>query len=293
MTALSGFIDLHSHTNESDGTLTPLELITLARTIGLDALSITDHDTFAGYDLARPIADGLGFDLMRGIELNTKLVLENGETRSPHLLAYFPANDPSAEFMTWLKKAQNDRRVRNHRLADALAARGVHVGVPEVEALGRSLAGRPHFARLLVEKGYARDFNDAFRRYLGEEAPTYVERESQSTVETIRMVRSGGGVPVIAHPIRLMLNATTERAVLEDFTDAGLLGLEVLHSEHTPELQVHYRHIASDLGLMPTGGSDFHGAAKPTVALGTGINDNIRVPREFLDQMRRFSLAAN
>ncbi|HEX4808980.1 MAG TPA: PHP domain-containing protein [Bryobacteraceae bacterium] len=289
MPALSGFIDLHSHTNESDGTLTPLELITLARTIGLDALAITDHDTFAGYDLARPIADRHGFDLIRGIELNTRFVLENGETRSPHLLAYFPGRDPSPGFMAWLKKAQTDRRTRNNRLADALAARGIEIGVSEVEALGRSLAGRPHFARLLVEKGYASDFGDAFRRYLGESAPTYVERESHSTVEAIQTVRAAGGVPVIAHPIRLSLDIADERKALADFTDAGLLGLEVFHSEHSPELQVHYRRIADELGLIPTGGSDFHGAVKPKVALGTGINDNIRVPREFLDHMRLVS----
>ena len=292
MSALSGFIDLHSHTNESDGTLAPLELITLARTIGLDALAITDHDTFAGYDQALPIAQRDEFDLLRGIELNTKLVLENGETRSPHLLAYFPSHEPSPEFMAWLKKAQDDRRTRNHRLADNLAARGVHIGVSEVEALGRSLAGRPHFARLLVERGYADDFGDAFRRYLGEEAPTYVERESQTTEDAIRMVRAGGGIPVIAHPVRLSLSAADERAILERFTQAGLLGLEVFHSEHGPELQVHYRRIADDLGLMPTGGSDFHGAVKPKVALGTGINDNIRVPRAFLDQMRTFRVSA-
>jgi hypothetical protein len=112
-------------------------------------------------------------------------------------------------------------------------------------------------------------------------------------VDTIRIVRAGGGIPVIAHPIRLSLDAATERAVLEKFASAGLLGLEVLHSEHTPELQVHYRRLASELDLMPTGGSDFHGTAKPKVALGTGINDNIRVPREFLDHMRAFSLAPN
>lgn len=289
MPALSGFIDLHAHTNESDGTLTPLELITLARTIGLDALAITDHDTFAGYDLARPIADRHGFDLVRGIELNTRLIFENGETRSPHLLAYFPWRDPSPEFMAWLTKAQDDRRTRNHRLADALAARGIEIGVSEVEALGRSLAGRPHFARLLVEKGYASDFGDAFRRYLGESAPTYVERESHTTAEAIQTVREGGGIPVIAHPVRLALDIAEERRALADFTDAGLLGLEVFHSEHSPELQVHYRRIADELGLMPTGGSDFHGAVKPKVTLGTGLNDNIRVPRAFLDHMRQMA----
>jgi hypothetical protein len=191
--------------------------------------------------------------------------------------------------MMWLRKAQDDRRTRNHRLADGLAARGIQIGVGEVEALGRSLAGRPHFARLLVEKGYARDFSDAFRRYLGEDAPTYVERESQSTVEAIQTVRAGGGIPVIAHPIRLSLDPAIERRVLTGFVEAGLLGLEVFHSEHTPELQVHYRRVADDLGLMPTGGSDFHGAVKPKVALGTGMNDNIRVPSAFLDSLRTFS----
>jgi predicted metal-dependent phosphoesterase TrpH len=284
---LSGFIDLHSHTNESDGTLTPLELVSLARTIGLDALAITDHDTFAGYEAALPIAEMYKFDLVRGIELNTKLVLENGQTRTPHLLAYFPSRDPSADFLVWLKKAQNDRRTRNHKLAEALAARGIQIDVGEVESMGRSLAGRPHFARLLVEKGYAHDFGDAFRKYLGEDAPTFVERESQPTVEAIRTVRAGGGIPVIAHPIRLSLEPAIERKVLAEFADAGLLGLEVFHSEHSPDLQVHYRRIADELGLMPTGGSDFHGAVKPTVALGRGIADNIRVPREFLVRMRK------
>ena len=130
-------------------------------------------------------------------------------------------------------------------------------------------------------------FGDAFRRYLGEDAPTYVERESQSTVEAIQTFVQAGAFPSSPTRFGFLSMSPTERSVLTQFTDAGLLGLEVFHSEHTPELQVHYRHIADDLGLLPTGGSDFHGSIKPKVALGTGLNDNIRVPRAFLDHMRQ------
>ena len=155
-----------------------------------------------------------------------------------------------------------------------------------VEARGRSMAGRPHFARILVEKGHAANSDDAFQRYIGETAPSYVERESQTTEEAIEIVRAGGGIPVVAHPVRLSLPHHIERQVLHHLKDAGLLGLEVYHSEHSPNLQAHYLRLADELKLLPTGGSDFHGAVKPGVKLGTGLRNNIRVPREFLERMR-------
>jgi predicted metal-dependent phosphoesterase TrpH len=148
------------------------------------------------------------------------------------------------------------------------------------------MAGRPHFARILVEKGYAANSEDAVQRYIGETAPSYVERESQTTEEAIEIVRAGGGIPVVAHPVRLALPHAIERQVLQHLKDAGLLGLEVYHSEHSPNLQAHYLRLADELKLLPTGGSDFHGAVKPGVKLGTGLRNNIRVPREFLDRMR-------
>lgn len=159
--------------------------------------------------------------------------------------------------------------------------------VEEVERRGKSLAGRVHFARILVEKGYAADPSDAFRRFLGEDAPTYVHRESKSSEEVIEIVRRGNGIPVVAHPIRLGMDRIAERELLIRLKDAGLLGLEIYHSEHPPELQAHYRQLAEELELLPTGGSDFHGSIKPDVDLGTGIRGNVRVPREFLDRMRR------
>jgi predicted metal-dependent phosphoesterase TrpH len=283
-----GFIDLHAHTNESDGSLTPQELVQLAKRNGLDALAITDHDTFAGYEKAIGFARDSGLELVRGIELNSRFHLtEDDQARYVHVLAYFPTNDPSADFHTWLDDQRADRRSRNRKLVDALQHRGLDVTLQEVEARGRSLAGRPHFARILVEKGYAKNSDDAFRRYIGEEAPSYVQRESKTTEEVVRIVAGGGGVPVIAHPIRIGLARDGEREVFLRLKREGLLGLEVYHSEHSPVLQAHYRKLAEELELLPTGGSDFHGEIKPDIELGSGFHDNVRVPREVLDRLRR------
>jgi predicted metal-dependent phosphoesterase TrpH len=284
---LAGFVDLHSHTNESDGTLTPAELVFLAKRIGLSAIAITDHDTFAGYEKAQPVAAEAGFDLLRGIELNSRLspAIDDNQ-RHVHVLAYFPSGAPVSDFSVWLAEEQDDRRTRNRRLIEALQKRGIEIALEEVESRGRSMAGRPHFARILVEKGYAADSDDAFQRYIGETAPSYIERQSQTTEEAIQIIRAGGGIPVVAHPVRLSLPQDVERQVFQQLKNAGLLGVEVYHSEHPPDLQAHYLRLADDLKLLPTGGSDFHGAVKPGVELGTGLNHNIRVPREFLDRMR-------
>jgi hypothetical protein len=282
-------IDLHSHTNASDGTLTPAELIALARRVNLVALSITDHDTFEGYDIALPIARAAGFDLVRGIELNSRLLMDGfSHSRFVHVLVYFPLREPTPEFHNWLAEQRADRRSRNEKLAKALQERGVDITLQEVEARGRTLAGRPHFARLLVEKGYVANFEDAFEKYLGEEAPSYVERESKTTEEVINLARQGGGIPVVAHPIRIGLARAVEHDVLTDLKQAGLVGLEVYHSDHPPALQAYYRDLAAELDLLPTGGSDFHGTVKPDIELGSGRAHNVNVPLEFLEGLRRF-----
>jgi len=279
-------IDLHSHTNASDGTFSPAELVLSAKRRGLSALAITDHDTFAGYEEALPVARAEEFELIRGIELNSRLRMGNKREQYVHLLAYWPGEEPTNEFNAWLEEEREDRRNRNQRLAEALGARGVEITLEEVEARGRSLAGRPHFARILVEKGYAEDNEDAFQKYLGESAPSYVERQSAPAEKVIQKVRKGGGFPVVAHPVRLAMDRDQEREVLMRLRAAGLLGLEIYHSEHSPALQAHYRQLAEEIGLLPTGGSDFHGAVKPDVELGAGRNGNVRVPFEFLERMR-------
>ena len=279
------YIDLHSHTNASDGSLPPGDLIQAALRAGLAALSITDHDTFDGFEKAVPHALESGLELVRGIELNSRLGLGKG-ARYVHILAYFLNGLPAGTFLQWLEEQRVDRRERNRRLIEALQAKGVSLTLDEVEAEGRSLTGRPHFARVLVAKGYATDSEDAFRRYIGESALMFVERQSPATAEVISAIRDAGGIPVVAHPVRLNLDRSAELEALAKMKDSGLMGLEVHHSDQGPELQHHYARVASDLSLIATGGSDFHGSVKPDIELGTGRANNVRVPLHVLSALR-------
>ena len=165
-------IDLHSHTDRSDGTFTPAELIAEAVRVGLNALAITDHDTFAGYDAAVPFAQAAGLELICGIELSTRY-----QGGSVHLLGYFPLTPPSKELRAWLAFMLEGRRDRNNRLIAKLQSLGVDITLAEVEAVGRTLTARPHFARVLVDKGYAKDIESAFDLYLDESARGFVQRQ--------------------------------------------------------------------------------------------------------------------
>jgi predicted metal-dependent phosphoesterase TrpH len=281
-------IDLHSHTNESDGTFTPLELVELAIERGLEALAISDHDTFAGYDQALPEARSRGLDLVCGIELSTRV--PGSKSRTVHLLAYFLRQPPPAEFRLWLEELIAGRRDRNQRLIASLREKGVEIDLAEVERLGRTLTGRPHFARVLIDKGYASNFDEAFRRYLGETAPTYVERYAPYVAVGIRRVLEAGGLPVLAHPIRLGIrDPGAEEVFIGELRDAGLRGIEVFHSDHRPADMLRYEGIARKYRLLVTGGSDFHGDVKPQISLGTGYNGNLNVPISVLNDLRAAS----
>lgn len=280
-------IDLHTHTYESDGTYSPAELIEAARALRLEALAITDHDTFAGYDQALPLAREHNFDLICGLEMNTRH--ESHRVFSIHMLVYFLHQPPPAEFRAWLEEILEGRRDRNRRLIRNLQEAGVDIELHEVEKMGRTLTGRPHFAKVLVNKGYAATAEDAFRRYLGENAPHYAERHGPDTTYAIERVRAAGGLPVLAHPVRLgVADPQREAKLIGDLRDAGMGGIEVHHSDHDKEDVERYARLAAKLGLAVTGGSDFHGAAKPGLSLGTGYGGNVQVPRSVLDGLRSF-----
>jgi predicted metal-dependent phosphoesterase TrpH len=277
-------IDLHSHTNESDGTFTPLELVELAVEHGVEALAISDHDTFAGYDQALPEAQVRGLDLICGIELSTR---DPRKARAVHLLAYFLRQPPPAEFRAWLAELIEGRRDRNRRLIESLREKGVEIELAEVERLGRTLTGRPHFARILMDKGYAANYDDAFRRYLGETAPTFVERHAPDVPVAIQRVLDAGGLPVLAHPIRLgMRDLNAEETFIRQLRDAGLRGIEVFHSDHRTADMDRYAGIARKYNLLVTGGSDFHGDIKPQISLGTGYRGNLNIPLTVLNDLR-------
>lgn len=275
-------IDLHSHTTESDGTLTPAELVQAAVDARLEALAITDHDTFAGYEAAVPFAREAGLDLRCGIELSTKI--NTGARRTVHLLGYFLKSAPASGFCQWLVRMQESRRDRNRRLAAKLQSMGMDVRLEEVEALGRTMAGRPHFARIMVAKGYAPNYRAAFDLYLDESASAYVDREEPSLEEGIRRIDEAGGITSIAHPVRLNLSADDEETLLARMAGQGLTALEAYHSDHGPAETERYLELARKYDLKVTGGSDFHGDNKPNVRLGSGPG-TLAIPRSLLDDL--------
>jgi predicted metal-dependent phosphoesterase TrpH len=278
-------IDLHSHTTASDGTTPPGDLIRLAGEAGLEALAITDHDTLAGYEEAVPAAAAAGLDLICGIEISTKLVDPGtGRKKTVHLLGYF-FDGPRPSFRDWIRTLQEYRRDRNRRLVAKLQSLGLDIDLAEVEAYGRSLTGRPHFARLLVRKGYVATVQQAFDQYLDESAKGFVFHETPTIEESVARVREGGGVASLAHPVRLARPVEEEIALIERLRDAGMQALEVHHSDHGPLEQERYFTLAQRFGLAVTGGSDFHGKNKPDVRLGVG-RGNVSVGREVLDRLR-------
>jgi predicted metal-dependent phosphoesterase TrpH len=182
------------------------------------------------------------------------------------------------------------RRDRNQRLITSLHQQGIDINLGEVERLGRTLTGRPHFARVLIQKGYVSSFDEAFRRYLGESAPSYVERFAPYVEVAIKRVIDAGGLPVLAHPIRLgFKDPKPEEKFIGELRDAGLRGIEVFHSDHRPADMERYAGVARKFNLAVSGGSDFHGDVKPQISLGTGNNKNLNIPKSVLDGMRAAS----
>lgn len=278
-------IDLHSHTDQSDGTFTPAELVAEASRVGLRALAITDHDTFAGYDAALPFAAESGLNLICGIELSTRY-----QGGSVHLLGYFPVTPPSGELRAWLAWVLEMRRDRNIRLIAKLQSLGLDITLAEVEKVGRTLTGRPHFAQVLVRKGYAKDLQNAFDVYLDESGRGFVQRQEVPMEEALERILRSGGVPSLAHPVRVAKNNWEKLAeYVEDLAGLGMRAIEVYHSDHSPENVSYYASLAERFHLGMTGGSDFHGANKPAISLGTGKHNNLHVPDALAEDLKKLA----
>ena len=271
-------IDLHSHTDESDGTFSPAQLIAAAEEGGIEVLAITDHDTFAGYDSAVSLAQAAGLELVCGIEISTKL-----HGHSAHLLGYFFQADGLHEFRDWVLDMQASRRERNVRLAARLRELGFDITIEEAERRGRGMTGRPHFAQIMVEKGYVANLRQAFDDYLDESATGYVFRREPQLIDAVARIRASGGIASLAHPVRVKGDVP---ALLPELCASGLNAIEAYHSDHDSKDVELYLGLAEQYGLLVTGGSDFHGAVKPGVRLGTGCDGNLQVPREVFERLR-------
>lgn len=258
-------IDLHTHSNRSDGTDTPTALVEKAAAQGLDILAITDHDSTAGWDEAQAAADCVGITLVRGIEISTML-----EGVSVHLLGYgFDPTDPP--LLAELRRILDGRDGRLPALVAKLAEHDMPLTVDDVVAQSGSAAasGRPHVADAMVAAGYVADRDEAFRDWLYDDGPVYVERYGTPLAQAVDLVRAAGGVTALAHPWARKGSRVLTPDVIADLAGSGLAGLEVDHNNHSADVRAELRDLAVDLDLAVTGSSDYHGTGKgPQFHLG-------------------------
>ena len=252
--ALASEIDLHIHSTFSDGVLNPTEIVDLAESQGLSAISITDHDTAAGTDEAMQRGRENGVEVISGIEISSW----HGDT-SMHILGYgFRYNEE--QFNSRLSLLQNGREVRNVRIIENLNRLGIKVDIDELLQYSEyGQTGRPHIARLLVDRGMTKSIDLAFKHYLRRGAAAYAERFRFSARDAVAMIRDAGGIAVLAHPTTLNPSLRSIPALLKDLQKVGLEGVEVYYPAHSPKAVKALLKMVADLGLLITGGSDFHG----------------------------------
>ncbi|MCS7042202.1 MAG: PHP domain-containing protein [Bryobacteraceae bacterium] len=279
-------IDLHTHSSLSDGTDSPAALVRLAAQLGLEALALTDHDTLAGVDEAAAESDRCGLEFIRGIEISARRADEPDELRrTVHVLGYF-FQPPHDGFSAWLESLHGRRRARNQAMARRLQALGYDVRLEEAEALARHVTARPHFAEVLVRKGYFPSVRAAIDALLAEGAPAYVEKEDPSPEECIARIRAAGGVASLAHPRRLnQQDPAAEERILRRLVDAGLAAIEVWHPDHDQRAASRYFQLARKYGLAVTGGSDYHGLRTPDLRPGDAGGARVRL--SVLHELRR------
>jgi hypothetical protein len=263
---LSECCDLHTHTTASDGSDRPEELIRLAARAGLKAIAVTDHDTIRGLDEAMGAGVDAGIEVIPGLELSA-----NSPHGDMHLLGYYMDTD-SAFLKDVLGRVQAARARRNPLILERLAQMGRPLSLKELEEMsGGGQIGRPHIARAMVRHGYVGSVGEAFARFLKKGAPAYAPKSILAPHEAIDAVHRAGGLAVLAHPISLACETATQldemvgRMALE-----GLDGMECYYSEHSRDFTRTCLAIALKYGLVATGGSDYHGSAKPQIALGRG-----------------------
>ncbi|MBW1988119.1 MAG: PHP domain-containing protein [Deltaproteobacteria bacterium] len=273
MASRDGGVDLHIHSTASDGSLSPREILAQAASLGLCAVSITDHDTVDGVRdaLAHGIPEPLAF--ATGVEISTVPPEPFNQDLTIHLLGYlFDADDPGLD--EELRVLKDARANRNPRIIQKLNELGLPISMEEVaEVAGDGQVGRPHMARVLVDKGLAPDTNAVFDRWLAKGRPAYVDKYRLSVQRAVEVIRAAGGVAVLAHPSSLNMDDSTLASFVEALKDMGLAGLEAYYTGHTPAMVKKYRKLARRLSLVVTGGSDFHGASKPAVSMGSGTGD--------------------
>ena len=266
---------MHTHSSVSDGSDAPERIPELAAAAGCTAVALTDHDRLDGIPAAQGAAAAVGVELVPGCEISCEVAVG-----TMHVLVYFvePGEGPLQDELVRLQEVR-DRR--NELMCERL---GLSYDDLQAEAGGIG-AGRPHAAALLMRDGRATSIQDAFDRWLGKGRPGYVEKARLAPAEAMRLAAASGGLPVLAHPHSLELDGPGLRAALEELHDLGLVGMECVYGRYAADDRAALRALASELGLVATGGSDHHGTYKPDLSVGIGRGD-LEVPDSALEELR-------
>ncbi len=275
-----GSIDLHIHTTASDGSLSPSEVVALAEKAGMKAIAITDHDTADGIEEAAAAAKEQGIELVPGIELSVDY-----KGRGIHILGYFidTKNKHLRSLLDWVI---SERERRNAIIAEAMRADGMAVSLDELhEKYPESVIGRPHFAAELVAEGKVESVKEGFDKYLSPGGRYYRKREYIPMDMAFEALRRCGAKAVFAHPLQYRLSHEELLELTALLKEKGIVGMECIYSVYSPEESAYLKTLAADFDLCVTGGSDFHGAGKPHISIGTGCGD-MKVGYELLEKLK-------
>lgn len=273
-------VDLHVHSNASDGSCSPTEVVHLAEKAGLAAIALTDHDTVSGIDEALEASDPLQVSVVPGVELSCIY-----KEKEIHILGlYIRHHDP--ELLSFLESSAKKRAERNRIMLEAFQKDGFEITMDDLFCgCPDTVITRAHFARALLKKGYVKTVDQAFRKYLNPDRPYFRKREKITPEESIQAIVNAGGFPVLAHPCQYKLGWQETEELILRLKACGLSGLECFHSSNNPNESGRLRMLAEKHDLAITGGSDFHGAAKPDIRIGCG-RGNLKVPAFYLDTIR-------
>jgi len=273
-------VDFHIHTTASDGTLTPEQLVGEIGKRSIPYFAITDHDTIDGLEILEKIPKNL--TPVTGVEISAEF------DKTLHILGY--GFDPKHPDLTdSLNELQDYRKARNKQMLEKMRRYGMVISMAElIDEAGSDLVGKPHFAALMVRKGYVDSFQEAFDRYLKKGAPLYMDKKRFDPDKAIDMIHAAGGIAVMAHPYQTKLEGRDLENLVKELVSYGLDGIEVFYSQHTPQMICEYKGYARQYDLIATGGSDFHGANKPHIPLGVEVNEqDIQPFVSFVSQRKR------
>ena len=279
-------VDLHTHSNKSDGSLPPAELVDLAVSKGLCAIALTDHDTTDGLDEAVSHAAALcrdgqpSVEVVPGIEFSTKY-----EDKDVHVVGLYIACD-APSFHTKLQEFTDSRTGRNIKMCQNLQEAGIDISYETLMARNPgAVITRAHYASFLFEKGYVKSRQEAFARYLGDHTRYFVPREKVTPIQAVDLILQAGGVPILAHPPLYHMGSDKLDRLVFELKSAGLMGIEAVYSTYSRQDERDMLSLAQKYDLLLSGGSDFHGSNKPNLDLGCGYG-GLFVPEEFLIRIK-------